>query len=722
MKKFINSKYFPTALYTVVSIILLWPVMKSTGLPFKYDWNWPLFDLNSFSKQLFDFTNLSIVSVFSKYSDLFLSIFGLVFRNPLFGLKIYLLLITVAAAYGFHLFIKSKIDNKALAMIAPIFYAFTPYLFIRIIVGFQTSQIAYAALPFFYYFYFRKEKCNTKEMLFATIPLLFVFAQSQAGFLVSLTIFISLLVSIIYKTFGNELKKVGTLVGWFLLFNLPWLIVLATRKASITVSSGGSVTTLNSIGNLPHSLRNVLMLSDHHITRDFFYALAREKSIIIGFCLILLAALISIFNKRLRRYFLIFAISALIILPFTIGPTGKFTSIFTWTYNHFPVLALFRETYHFEFLLSFALITLFGIGADFLIKRFSVKYFRSEAIFIGLGLFIIAPFLTFDFAGYLPLTKLSAAYGDFNNYVRTNNDFCQKAYYPPNMGFVYFKNDSSRDAVNSDLLAKFTDIPHISEGSSVLNVASDEMFERNILTSIYLNRQDNGEFATVFDNIGLDCVVVRRSLDTKYDQVSNLWQEPDREIRGKWLQSDMLSLMETKIGFSMEKSFEDEIFVYKRTSEKFSNPAYLQLLYGKVGDEASSKFQGSKYIALDLPGAANRFDYYKDGWSRGRYAFWRKEMFAALMQDFIYTDTSSSLTMNTDLSGRYSLFIRYLNGGSSGKMEINVSGKQFEITKSYGEEKFAWKELGDMVLDKSPFEIKNISGENAIADLVLVKY
>lgn len=732
MRKILLSKYFPFALYLAVSIIFLWPVVSQNGLPFKYDWNWPLFDLDWFAQHLFDFSNFSILTVFGKYSGLTLSLFGLIVHYPLIGLKLYLLLITTFAAFGFHLFIKDKIKSEILALLVPVFYAFTPYLFIRIIVGFQSSQIAYAALPFFYYFYFKKTKLELKNLFLAAVALSFVFTQSQAGFLVGLTILITLFVSIFYKSFLLELKKISLLIGWFLILNLPWLVVLFTHKSAIGVGSGSDVTTLSSIADLPHSLRNVLMLSDHHITRDFFYALAREKYLVVGFALIFIIALFSFLNKSLRRYTLIFSLSALIILPFTIGPTGRFAEIFTWIFNHFSILALFRETYHFEFLLAFVLVLLFALGADCLICKIKNHQTVISIILSGLGLFMIAPFLTFDFAGYLNLQKVPSTYQDFTNYLKESST-CQKIYYPPNLGFNYFKNDTSRDAVNSDLLAIFTGVPYTTEASSVLNVANEEMFERNLLTSLYLDRTDTGQFAAELQNSGADCLVVRTDLDTKYDQVSNLWREKDPAVRSKWFQSDMLTLARSKPGLEEVKSFGSRIYIFKiNPKSEARNPKQIQNSNDQIGQSASQQFSNLTIQQLPITSWAKEFDYYKDGWSRGRYTFWRKELFAYLKQDFIYTDKQDSvLTGKIYQTGKYELWVRYLTGGSAGNFQFSIfqakpdpaSQDNFQktITKDPGEERFVWQDLGEInVSEDEQIEIKNISGENAIADLVLV--
>ena len=72
-------------------------------------------------------------------------------------------------------------------------------------------------------------------------------------------------------------------------------------------------------------------------------------------------------------------------------------------------------------------------------------------------------------------------------------------------------------------------------------------------------------------------------------------------------------------------------------------------------------------------------------------------------------------------SGDYDLVIRYLTGGTPGNFQFSIFNFQTTIVKNPGEEKFVVKNLGKVNVEKGDkLEIKNISGENAIADIILV--
>jgi len=73
-------------------------------------------------------------------------------------------------------------------------------------------------------------------------------------------------------------------------------------------------------------------------------------------------------------------------------------------------------------------------------------------------------------------------------------------------------------------------------------------------------------------------------------------------------------------------------------------------------------------------------------------------------------------------SGSYDLWARYLTGGEPGNFQFSIFNFQFDVKKDPGTEKFVWKKLGDIdVKVGDDVQIKNITGENAIADIVFVK-
>ena len=743
--KKILQNCWPFLTYLLISIILLFPILRQDGIPFKYDWSWPLFDLRDFWRQLLDSSSNGLLAVLGKYPT---AILGSLPFPPSLGVKFFLIVIHTLAGYGFYLFILKRVDNKLAAFVAGIVYAFSPYIFIRTIVGFIYSLIAYAVLPWLILVYSKKQK-RFWHFLLAGFLLSIIFAQIQAGILTVLLLIVNLFVVLILRVgFKKRLSEFIFVLVAFFVVNLPWLILYLLKSKTIAIPSGGAATTLNFIASLPHSFRNIFMLSDHHITSGFFYPLAHNKFFLAGFALVWLVAFCAIFSKKNRELILTLIISSLLVLPFVKGPTGIFGQFYIWFYNHFPQIAVFRETYHFEFLYAISLCVLFAFGLDWIWQkinswqsavsgqRLKTNNFQSNSkklqtancklqtanllrigaktLFAGSAIFIIAPYLTFDYAGYLKMQKIPSGYFKLNEFFEENKDYCNKIYYPPGTGFLYFKGDQTPGASNFDVIASSFGISYLTDGMSVLNLPNKEMFYRNELVSQFYEQKDSGEFVNLLSEGSIDCVVLRLDTESKYFEASNLWREKDSKIYKKWMNPDMLSLAKNKQGLVLDKQFGENIYIFKSVSSQQSAVSSQ--------DQADNTANRQPLTYLPITDWANNYAYYKDGWSRGRYDFWRKHLFTQLRQDFIYTDKQDShLTAKIDQRGLYEVWTRYLTGGTPGSFQLQITNHKSQITKDPGEEKFTWRKLGDVDIADGKIEITNISGENAIADIVLIK-
>jgi hypothetical protein len=717
--------YWPLLGYFLISIVLLYPILIQEGVPFKYDWSWPLFDMNEYRRTVGNQSSFGILSALGKYANVYLGFFGILNISPNIALKIFLISAHVISGYGFYLFISKRIKFKIVAFIAGIAYAFSPYIFIRTIVGFIYSLIAYACLPLFLNIFINREKKKLIDFILLGLLFSFIASQIQAGVLLAL-----LIIVIIFSEKQKiilRLKESVLLVAAILIVILPWILYALFSSGVSQVASGGQVTTLNYIANLPHSLRNVLFFSDHIITRDYFYSFAREPIVVVGFAIFYLVALISVFDKKNRSLALSLIISSLIIIPFSIGPTGIFSNFYTFVFNHFPLIAVFRETYHLIFLLTFNLITLFALGLSYIYQKLAGKrpfFWLIKIVATATIIVVIDPYLTFDYAGYFRLQKIPGEYKEADAFFQENSDYCKLAYYPPNLGFVRFADDPTAEtsASNSDIIAWDFALPRVTDAASVLSIAGDEMYGRNHLTSQFLEFSDDGEFTALAKDQGVDCVIIRDDLTSLYFLANNVWRDPDFSVRLKWMNQDMLSLAENKKGLRLDKRFGDKIYVFKidqsaKTKDQSDNLKF------KIDNKTIQQYNNTTTIFLPITDWANNYDWYTEGWARGRYNFWRKHLFAQLEQDFIYTaKDDSEVSGKVFGSGSYKLLVRYLDGGEGGKFKIQNSKFKIEVEKTIGEEKFVVKNLGQIELDKGDqLTITNVSGENAIADLVLIE-
>ncbi len=738
------KKYRVVLLYLFLSLIFLAPILTGNGLPFRYDWVWPIFNTGQFWDGLTTGNSLGVFSALSKNGPAVLGVLGMTYLPPLYLFKIFIFLIHFVAGYGFYRFIRERVQSETVAIVSGLAYALTPYIFIRTIIGFVWSMLAYALLPVFLLKYFEAKK---KIFDYLIIGFLFslIFGQIQAGLLTFLIISIYSVLSLFTTDSKKAVKNyIFTLISLFV-FALPWLSVIFFKKQTLATVSGGAATTLDFISSLPHSYRNFIMLSDHHITSDFFNSLGRDKLFLAGWLVVWFVSACVVFNKKNRTLALTFLVSSLLVLPFIKGPLGVFGHFYIWFYDRVPQIAVFRETYHFEFLFAISISVLFALGLDWLWQKIdnqkkitlprrqagkiqgsdgliSLLLTGLKAISAGSIIFIISPYLTFDYAGYLKLQKIPAEYNQLNIFLKENKNYCQKIYYPPGLGFLYFKNDNLKGASNADTFASSVGIPHLTDGASVLSVPSEEMFYRNEIVSQFYERSDDGRFVDLLNEGGVDCLILRLNMETRYDQASNLWREKDPVILKKWNNIDLLSLAKTKKGMKLEKQFGENIFIYKIDSNKVQDPGLGTRDSGLNNLEPVAWNQRPRTY-LPLTDWANNFAYYRDGWSRGRYDFWRKHLFTQLRQDFIYTDKpDSTLTGKISENGSYELWVRYLDGGGAGRFKIIVNNMEFVVQKEAGAERFAWKILNEVKINgNASFEITNLSGENAISDLVLIK-
>jgi len=715
LKKIIKN-YWPLIGYFLISFIFLYPVLIQSGVPFKYDWFWPLFDMGEYFRVAIDKSNFGLFSSLGRYANIFFAFFGWLKISPNLALKIFLLIIHTVSGYGFYLFASKRVKFKAVTFLAGIAYAFSPYIFIRTIVGFVYSLIAYACLPLFLHIFINRERKRAVDFLSLGLLFTFVVSQIQAGVLLLILILIITLFE--RKKVKLRLKELVIIFATVFLFALPWIIYMVLNGSVGQKIDGNQVTTLNYIANLPHSLRNVLFLSDHIITRDYFYSFAREPITVIGFVIFYLVAMISIFDKKNRSLVLPLIISSVVIIPFSIGPTGIFAGFYSFVFSYLPQIAIFRETYHLIFLLAFNLTTLFAIGLNFVsdgLKKNRPFFWLIKIIAASSILIVIAPYLGFDYAGYFNLQEIPDEYRQADDFFQENTDYCKKVYYPPNLGFIRFASDPTAEtsASNSDTIAWDFNLPRVTDAASVLSVVNDEMYRRNHLTSQFLEFSDNGEFASLAREQGVDCVIIRDDLTSLYFLANNVWRDPSFDVRLKWMNQNMLYLAENKNGLRLEKQFGDKIYLYKIDVNWPTIQPVSQSTLGSLPE-------GQKLAITDW---ASNYDWYTEGWARGRYNFWRKHLFAQLEQDFIYTNKpGSEIIGKINKEGSFDLMVRYLDGGDSGKFEIRMSKFETIIEKESNEERFVVKNLGEVEVKKGDtITIKNVLGENAIADIVLVK-
>lgn len=737
MKKYlakILADHWPSFIFLIVTIIFLFPTLRVSGTPFKYDWYWPLFNLREYWHNLFYFGETGILSIFGKPFNLLMGLPALIGMSPIVYFKIYLMSVHLLSALGMYNFLKKRVKNSLLAVIGGIIYAFSPYIFIRTILGYSGALVSYAVVPWALICIFDRDLSKWKNFMLSGFLFVMIFFQVQNGLIFLMFIFVKIVVDLALKN-SKSVRTAGLFVLSGLVLCLPWIVIYFFQKHSAAaIVSGNSATTLGYIEMLPHSYRNLLMLSDHQITTGYFYPLAQWSIYLMAFLFIYLLVGLSLFDKKQRGLIWPLFLVSLFVVPLYKGPAGLFGGFYRWLFSHFPLVAVFRETYHFEFIFVLMVCVLFILGADKILifirtraaKISLIGYFVAVIIIISSATAIIYPYFTFNYAGYFSLQNFPPEYSGLHNYLDNNPSLCQKIYYPPGLGFPYFYGDQTPDASNSDTVAISLGVLRLDDGTTYSYLPNTERFFRNELVSQFYEINDSGQFVSLLNEGSINCIIVRTDLGTKYKDASNLGKETDPAIISKWENTDLLGLARSKQGLNEVKSFGNNIYIFKQNKQTKPEPDFLNLKLDKTGNNIADQFAYRLPLtaySLPLTDWATDFVYYKDGWSRGRYDFWRKLLFTELRQDFVYTDKPDSvLSGKIAQSGSYEIWTRYLTGGAAGEINLEFTNLEFKIQKDIGAEKFVWKKLGDVDVKKGDsVDIKNISGENAIADLVLVK-
>lgn len=730
LQKMRRKNWLVFLLYLVVSSALTFPIWSQNGIPFRYDWSWPVFDMKEFWLTLFDQAGNSALSALFHNALFFFGLPNLFNIPPNWCLKIFIILIHTAAGYNFYKLTVTRIKSPAVAIVSGALYAFAPYAFIRTIVGFIFSLLAYAVLPFFLSLYLTRNKRLWQNIILGFL-LSLIFSQTQAGLLTLLFVIAYAMFSmIISRDYRVQLRNFLLMLLFWGLTVLPWILVILakSRNTFSYIPSGHEATTLSFMASLPHNLRMMLMTTDHHITYDYFSLLAGSKIVITAYLLFYSVGLFALFSKNNRKLVLAGIFSLLAILPFLTGPVGPFGSFYIWAYNHFMPLVIFRETYHFQFLIAFVAVLLFAIGADTLYsllnRYFRLNFYASciKIIILLIALPLIYPYFTFNYAGYLSLQTVPKPYYNLRQFLQNNPSTCRKIFYPPGLGFVSFKKDplAGRGAANSDPLALALAIPYVEEGVSALDMPRANTYFRNGLVFQFYEKTDDGAFADLLSEGNIDCVIVRTDIITQYYKASNLGREQNPAIKEKWFNEDYLELTRTKKYLIETVSFDDTIYIFKFKPEN-ANRTPLTKPNNRI-EQFPEDLEPRPKTYLPLTDWAKDNKYFREGWTRGRYDFWYKLLFTQLRQDFIFTDrTDSVVTGQISERGAYDVWARYLTGGSAGSFRISIDNTSATVTKIAGDERFIWQKIGTVGISDGQVEIINLAGENAIADLVLVK-
>jgi len=524
-------------------------LLFADNLVLKYDWGFANYD---WAKTWHDAT--------SSWNDYFLgqgvginaawlplallSLVGMIFQLPVTPtLMAVVAICSVLAMAGMTLLLKNRGVNWYLSVLAGVLYAFAPVFFIRVIVGFIFYLLAYALAPFiirYWYISCEQSKITWHQFVF---PILFVLASAQPQFVVMLGLI--LLIDLFFSPNIKYFKKAFSLLIFTLfttiIVHLPWLtnILRGGFGSALKINEDGS--SLANIESLPHSIIRTFIGADHHITFSVFDKLLSDKYFVLSaFILIALAVFGAI--KSNRREVKTFFITLAIAWPLALGTQVPIKKLFSFLYESLPFTNLFREVYHWSFLITISTIFLATIALGLIAQKIKPK--KSSAIFFLLALllplFWLKPFWQTDFFGYIPRNNPhERSFDALQATHEVEKTRLVRSLFLPSFGFVKFIDDDSPGAANNDIYSISTNRAQIPYNSSVLDTADNSTEIRNALLTALHNQDEN--FTGLLNATAVNDIYNRPELTSEFAQLFMINQGEAKEVWTNFRYKDLLN-------------------------------------------------------------------------------------------------------------------------------------------------------------------------------------
>lgn len=479
--------------FLLLGLVVCWPLLTSSDLNLKYDWGFALYD---WTKTWHDATTAwndfflgQAVGINAAWLPLLLiSGFGLVTALPvLLTLKLIVLGTIVVGGVGMTWLLKNRGLALFPALIGGIIYVVSPLIFIRVVVGFIFYLIAIALSPWLVRAWFITVEQRRTVWWGFFMPVLFVLISAQPQFAVM--ILVILLLDLIAAPNINYFKRGFGLVVFMIasaaIVQLPWLSVVLRDGIAAAANINNLGSSYATITSLPHSLIRTLIGADHHITYQFFDQLLKSKWFISGsFGVVLLAIMAPALASRRREVRLFSLILALAWL-LALGPAEPTGNIFHFIYDKLPFTNLFREVYHWSFLITFSLAALAAVTLNHWwskTKRRSLPVAACILLIIGLA----APYWQGGWSHFIGAASIPDSYRLLVATAENELNRTTRSLFLPPLGFIKFKDDQSPGATNADIYALSTNRSQIPAEASVLDLPSPSVsFRSALVMSLY---------------------------------------------------------------------------------------------------------------------------------------------------------------------------------------------------------------------------------------------
>lgn len=513
--------------FLLASLIILWPLLSVSNLNFKYDWGFAVFD---WTKTWHDSTTAwndyflgQAVGINTAWLPLMvMSGLGLLFNIPVALMLKGLILFTFwFGGVGMTWLLKNRGLKLGPAILGGLIYILSPTLFIRVVVGFVFYLIAIALVPWLLRGWFIAVEQRGQVWWGYLVPLLFavITAQPQFAVMVSLIMIIDLLAAPNINYFKRSFGLLVLCWASALIIHLPWLLIVLSKGVTAAANINSLGSSFNTIASLPHSLIRTLIGADHHITFAWFDLMLTNRWFVFGvFGALLLAVVAPLVASRKREVRLFAAILA-VSWPLALGPAEPTKEFFSFLYNSLPFTNLFREVYHWSYLIVLATVFL----ASFTLNHFWSKANRWwSKLIMTLIIFSLVygysiPFIKGGFSQYLGSVNVPESYRLITASHESEVDRTTRTLFLPPLGFIKFKEDQSPGATNNDIYALSTNRAQLPTESSTLDFPTSSNSLRAAVV-MSLHAQDN-YLAGFLRATAANNVIVRTDLESQFAEL-----------------------------------------------------------------------------------------------------------------------------------------------------------------------------------------------------------
>ncbi len=624
--------------------------------------------------------------------------------------------------------------SKTVSYFASLFYVFNTY-FILLIDGGQVGiALAYGLFPFVFISIVDLFTKRSFVKYFISLILLFVMSIVDPRIAI-----LSLLTAIVwtlarsFKLWKDVAKQSFLLViAWFGL-NAYWIIPLVRIEQS-SLSLG--VSSLELI-----SLLNGLFLYQPHWPSNVFGDITWPPWYFVGLAILVFGSVYLSKSKQIAKYALVFLLFVFLLK----GSTPPFGFIYEFFVKVIPFGSAFRDSSKFFIPLMLIGGFLIGISTDILSKTKKNLFLITNGV-IRIGVVVIVyiyifllifPALSGQMNFVLSGRNHSPDLDIINERIEAQNEYFRTAWFPERYPLTY--ETELNPALNAKYLVELAPLRFLTAGSSdkfnYMYQSENYLDWYRLLGIKYLifSGDQRISYPTYEEEKEWKRLLTQIESTGGVDRVD--WSDdiPVYEVNGSYPRVFSVDSMALVVGPMIQGDSGPIPAVYFEDGKL--DPRDLQGTKKEVGtivfnggseDDLTMSFLQDYFVGAEGARFSAWADYLPENYSDTKYQLLIRDI---EMNEFDYGKGISISTeqgegiefeLSADESVEQILALRVLSGASDGVLEIEISGKKFDVFTSQGD-KFEWILEGVVVTNGSnALQITNKKGVNAINAVALI--